>query len=339
MSHKPLAQEHIPDDEAAAIEQLIAILSKKIIAEKEGDNVVRRDAHPKMHGLVKADFIIEANLRPELAVGLFAKPATYPAWIRFSNQNAKRQADNVRDIRGMAVKLMGVPGKKLLEGEEDASTHDFVTISSPKLVSTDAGDFLALLKAFTKNPLEEALFCLTHPKTTLTILTTFKNFACPLKTRYWSTTPYLFGDGRAVKYCFTPQVITEAEDTDDLGENFLRESMVTQLNQTDAWFDFCVQFQTDADKMPIEDANAEWDEKVSPFHKIATVRIHPQQFDNAARDQYGEHLSFNPWHALPEHRPLGGVNRARRKVYAAISKVRHGQNGVARMEPDHYEID
>lgn len=338
MSNFPLAHEAIPDDEEDAITELVQILSKKIINEKDG-SIIRRDAHPKMHGLVKADFIIEPNLAPELAVGLFAKAATYPAWIRFSNQNAERQADNIRDIRGMAIKLLDVPGPKLLDGEESASTHDFLTISGPNLVTADAREFLDLLKAFTANKLTEALFCLTHLKTTKTIFNTFKNYANPLQIRYWSTTPYLLGEGHAVKYSCIPQTIAADGDGEGKDDNYLREAMVAQLDEKDAWFDFCVQFQTDAESMPIENANEVWDEAVSPFHKVASIRIPKQQFDNATRDKYGENLSFNPWHALAEHRPLGGVNRARRVVYAAISKERHEQNGEPRREPNGYEID
>jgi hypothetical protein len=33
-------------------------------------------------------------------------------------------------------------------------------------------------------------------------------------------------------------------------------------------------------------------------------------------------MSFNPWHALPEHRPLGDMNRARREIYWAMSAFR-----------------
>lgn len=338
MSELPLAQETIPDDEAETITELVRVLSKKIMDEKDG-SIIRRDAHPKMHGLVKADFMIEPNLPPELAVGLFAHPATYPAWIRFSNQNAQPQADNKRDVRGMAIKLLNVPGPKLLEGFENATTHDFVTISSPNLVTSDAKEFLGLLNAFTSNKLAEALFCLTHLRTTKTILETFKNYDNPLHIRYWSTTPYLLGDGRAVKYSNVPQFVAVDHDADDKDDNYLRQVMVAHLNGKDAWFDFCVQFQTDAETMPIEDANEVWDEAVSPFHKVASIRIPRQQFGNPVRDKYGENLSFNPWHALAEHRPLGGVNRARRVVYSAISKERHEMNGEVMREPNGYEIE
>ena len=47
-----------------------------------------------------------------------------------------------------------------------------------------------------------------------------------------------------------------------------------------------------------------------------------------------ENLSYTPWHSLPDHRPIGGINRARKVVYEAISKVRHDYNAVPRREPD-----
>jgi hypothetical protein len=36
--------------------------------------------------------------------------------------------------------------------------------------------------------------------------------------------------------------------------------------------------------------------------------------------------SFNPWQALPEHRPLGAINRLRKNVYAAVIVYRHARN-------------
>ena len=59
-----------------------------------------------------------------------------------------------------------------------------------------------------------------------------------------------------------------------------------------------------------------------------------QTFDTTARMSFGENLSYTPWHCLPEHRPLGGINRARRVVYEAISKVRHKSNNEPRREPE-----
>ena len=74
----------------------------------------------------------------------------------------------------------------------------------------------------------------------------------------------------------------------------------------------------------------------APGGARGAVRVHgaAEEFSTPARDAFGEHLSFIPWHALPEHKPLGAVNRIRRVVYASVSKLRHQHNGVARREPE-----
>jgi hypothetical protein len=104
-------------------------------------------------------------------------------------------------------------------------------------------------------------------------------------------------------------------------------------------FDFAVQLQTNAGTMPIEDPGHAWDEKVSPWRKLATIRILRQEFDSEAQRAFGENLFFTPWHCLPAHRPLGGINRARRVIYELISAFRHEWNQVPRCEPTGWDID
>ena len=66
------ASEKIPQDEKQHIEDLRQRLSAKIQREYQ-KGVMRRDAHPKTHGVVRAYFIVEPDLPPELRVGLFAR--------------------------------------------------------------------------------------------------------------------------------------------------------------------------------------------------------------------------------------------------------------------------
>ena len=80
------AQEDPPAGEEAFIRDLADRLKAKIIKENP-TGIMRRDAHPKMHGVVKAEFIVEQDLPEALRVGIFKEPKTYLAWIRFSNQN------------------------------------------------------------------------------------------------------------------------------------------------------------------------------------------------------------------------------------------------------------
>ncbi len=110
----------------------------------------------------------------------------------------------------------------------------------------------------------------------------------------------------------------------------LRLALVAALKDSEARFDLLAQVQTDAVATPIEDPTVEWG---SPWQKVATIHIPAQVFDTPEQRTFGENLSFTPWHSLPEHRPLGGINRARKEIYRAISKQRHELNGVPRREP------
>lgn len=85
--------------------------------------------------------------------------------------------------------------------------------------------------------------------------------------------------------------------------------------------------------MPIENAAVAWREADAPFQKVATLVIEQQVFDTPERQEFGDRLSFNPRRCLPEHRPLGGLNRARRQVYRALSALRHGRNAAVAAEP------
>ena len=58
---------------------------------------------------------------------------------------------------------------------------------------------------------------------------------------------------------------------------------------------------------------------------VATLRIPPQQVDPSGDlATKCESMSFNPWHALAEHRPMGGMNRLRKVVYQASIAKRAG---------------
>lgn len=336
MTKMQIAQERIPPGEAQYTEDLAARLKAKIIRDNP-TGIMRRDAHPKMHGVVKAEFIVEPNLPPELQVGIFKEPTIYQTWIRFSNQDGSINPDSGGDIRGMAIKLMGVPGQKVLESEQDEQTHDFIVISTNVFVTKDVKEFDDLIKSLTGSIFTKIWFFLTHWRVGLNLYKSMITFANPLQIRYFSTTPYLFGIS-AVKYSAIPRIDVPDTIPSDPPNDYLRLAMMKQLKNGEAIFDFAVQFQTDAETMPIEDPGHEWKESISPFRKVATLRILRQEFDNEKQKEFGENLSFSPWHALPEHRPLGGINRARKVVYRAISTFRHEYNHAVRTEPRSWEI-
>jgi hypothetical protein len=326
-----LAREDPPPGEQAHIDSLIRRLRAKMERDYAAGRMLR-DAHPKMHGCVRAEFSINADLPQDLAIGVFQRERTYQAWMRFSNSSGSVAPDSKGDIRGVAIKLMSVEGTKLLPDETDGTTHDFILISDDRFVTRDVAEFDRLVGALTGGPLKMLWFFVCNPRAARNLLTGLKRFSNPLTIRYFSCVPYLLGS-RAVKYSLTPRNAHDEAPPANPSEDYLKEAMARQLASSAAVFDFAIQFQMDPKAMPIEDPGVRWEEAVSPFHKVGTITIPAQVFDTPARQEFGDNLSFNPWRSLPEHRPLGGISRARLQVYQALSSFRHERNQSPRAEP------
>lgn len=328
--------EALYENEAQFAQHIAAAIAAQL---QDGERPAHRDAHPRAHGCVRAEFRVDDDVPPNLAQGVFVPSRSYPAWIRFSNGNPDAtRHDAEGDVRGMAIKLLGVPGEKLLPDERGAQTQDFVLMSHPVFFSDDPRRYLDLVQVTgIKNPLKKKLkeflalgltgALIAHKATSLKI-------ASPLETRYWSTVPYRLGDPphkQAVKFSARPAGPPMATIPGNPAPQFLRDTMVRQLAAGEARFDFLIQPRR-AD-MSVENSMVEWKEADAPFVKVATITIPRQQFGTPERDQFGENLSFTPWHALPQHRPLGAVNRIRRLVYQTISRLRHDLNKAPRQEP------
>lgn len=307
--------------EAAHVAEMIDILRRKMERDYAAGKT-QRDAHPKTTGVLRGKFIVPHDLPDALRVGVFAEPRTFDCWVRTSNSSGKPQSDAVPDARGLAIKLLAPRHKG--DGGERGLGQDFVLLSSPTMPLGTVALFRdAVYHTIESSPLLlAAKFALTgHAGALLGLLGLRVTPGSPLGIRYWSTTPYSFGAGAAVKYSLLPNHARPASKPGKPGEDYLAEAMQAHLGKHDCVFDFCVQLRRDG--MPIEDAAVLWNEGRSPFTKVATLVIPAQQFRTARRQALGEQLAFSPGHALPEHAPLGGLNRARIKIYAALSKFRH----------------
>src|SRR5512140_224474 len=105
-------KENLPEGEAARFatyaEQVHALQKKHAENGKAA-----RGLHAKGHGGLRATLEVLADLPAHAKHGVFATPRTFDAFVRFSNGSGKRQSDKAGDVRGIAVKLVGVPGKKV----------------------------------------------------------------------------------------------------------------------------------------------------------------------------------------------------------------------------------
>ncbi|MGV3524725.1 MAG: catalase family protein [Candidatus Sericytochromatia bacterium] len=298
-----------------------------------------RDVHAKHHGCVKAFFEVHPDkLPPAQRVGVLARPQRFASWVRFSNGSGAPKPDSEGDIRGMAIKLMGVPGTKLLESESQAQTQDFLLINTPRFFIDDLNDYVKFIQATTAGGAALAGFAVTHPGVMYQIYQIFKQpVTNPLETEFFSTTPYKLGN-TASKYRARPCRTGLTPMPAQPGPNFLRENMAKSLQQQGSCFEFMVQLRTDPASMPVEDATVAWSEQKAPWIPVATLQIPAQSFDSPRQMGFCENLSFTPWHSLPEHKPLGAPNRVRKSVYELVSRFRHATNGVPPQEPSGHDL-
>jgi hypothetical protein len=313
-------------DEQKHIDEAVQFALDNVAKGRQENGKSSRDAHVKAHGCVRGEFDLDPDRPSDLKLGAFAQDKSYPVWVRFSSSSPRAQSDKNGDGLGMAIKLMGVPGEKLLDSEKNAQTQDFLLVNHPVFVTSNLPDYLSLQK----NPL---WFAATHPKSAWVVSRLLgKKNADPSEIQYWSMAAYALGQ-RAAKYTAVPCENPVTAYPEIPTDNYLGDNLEEHLTKRGICYYFMVQVQKDRESNPVEDPMVEWKEDVSPFRKVATLRIPPQAFRSAKQQEFCENMSFTPWHSLPEHQPLGNLNRARRYIYEAVSKQRHGDNGVPRVEP------
>jgi len=271
-----LGKEYPEPNEHSIAEDIVKLLKDEMLRMYPPGKRHLRQIHPKLNGCVKAEFIVEHDLSPELRVGIFKEARSYPAWLRFSNGKTKPLPDYKKDIRGLAIKLMNVPGKKLDLNHPGITSHDFILMNTKNFVAKDVKKFRDILTVVT-TPFSFG----SLPRkigiafSNLDVLKGAGKAAIkitnPCEIPYFSTTPYRFGEeAKAVKYAVLPSGSNQLLNPDKASEDLLRNNFAATIKENELRFDFCIQFQTDAEKMPVEDPTVVWD---SPFIKLATIRI------------------------------------------------------------------
>lgn len=334
-----LGEEKIPPEEAQATQEILQLIAKGYSHHKPSETT-GRIIHHKEHGCVHADFNIYKNLPEKIRFGIFKESKNYPAWIRVSNGSGSRQHDGVPDGRGLAIKLMNVDGEKL---SDERGTQDFLLQSAPNFFAKDVAAYVKFMKQAADpgfkgiaEMMKDVDLRDKNDRESVGILMksgdTPKN---PLTANYYSALPQKLGPQAMKLHARVCPGVKEPEAgfTQRFKKDFLKSIMAKHLSEKSACIQLLVQVQTDAVKMPVEDANVVWDENLSPFIPVAEISIPKQTFLSEKRQEFCENVSFSPWHSLPEHRPLGGLNRVRKTVYEHSQNFRHKLNNQRPSEP------
>ena len=338
--------EKVPPAEGAAID----FIRDKALQELErrypvtDQTVVRRDAHAKAHGCVKAIFQVDEQLPEKLRVGTFAQPGKrFKAWIRFSNGAFEPGTDAGPDGRGMALKIIDAdPDHPLVQPQDPIPVHDILMINYPVFFSPNVADYKDFADAGALTGNVDALkryfasgfnpFAWRVRQGYVAYRIASGPLSSPLGAEYFSMTAFAYGSGRAVKYSAkacssapTPPPRTKTYD-------FLGDALYSTLLEGEACLELLVQERVG--DMSVEDALTEWPQSQSIYRRIGTIRISAQDTRAAGRIDFCENLTFNPWHAPEDQRPLGGINRVRRAVYDAISSYRLLRNKASESDPN-----
>ncbi len=316
-------------------QEVLRLMRDKLVQDTGKDPVMLRDAHPKHHGCVKANVSIDpAKLPVTQQVGLFAKKSDYQGLIRFSNGSPNsKQPDGTNDVRGFALKVMGVPYASYLQNvglESGNPVHDFVFMNSPVFFNESSEDYVKLISASQGSFLRLGWFALTHPRALAILLkASSQKVGNPLDPDYHSAVPYRLGDHSMRMKIASCKANKDAKPKKPHAD-FLGHKLAEYLAKNEGCFDFYLQVNNDPKKNKVEKAMSAWKTDKSPYVWVGKITV-PVQADvrSEKRQEFCENVSFNPWRAPEENRPLGAVNRIRLEVYTRQAEFRHDHNKVA----------
>lgn len=286
-----------------------------------------RALHRKQILGLKASFEVLSDLPEAARHGLFAVPGVHEAWLRLSNGSFDRGPDAKPDIRGFAIKVLGVNGPGAL-GSGDTVSQDFLLINRSVFSFSKSEEFMAFVLAAAKGGGALLKHVLGRygvfggiafmKRLAAGMGKPFKGFACDV---FHSAAPIACGP-----YAVRVRLAPSGNPVPPAGPCDWDQDMKTRLAQAaPVAFDFQLQFFVDEASTPIEDAAVDWEESVAPYVTVARLHIARQDFTDASAREFQDKVEaavFDPWMALMDHRPLGDVMRARKVVYFASEKAR-----------------
>ncbi|MEI8259667.1 MAG: catalase, partial [Deltaproteobacteria bacterium] len=286
--------------EAARVEALTAQLvsMQQTVSAAEGKG---RALHRKQVLGLNATLEVLGDLPAHARHGIFESPGTRDALVRLSNGAAKRQGDAVPDVRGFALKVLGVEGPSAL-GSGTTDCQDILCINASRFAFPSGIDFLEFVVAMGRSPGAALWYMLGRygfgafgrlSALKKGISKPFSGFATET---FHSTNPLACG-AHAMKLRLSP-THGQAPGAQPLD---LAEDVAARLRKGPLTFDLQAQFFVSEAATPIENADQDWAEADAPFVTVARLVL-PQQDPASAEGRATaarcEGERFDPWRAL-----------------------------------------
>jgi hypothetical protein len=344
--------EEIQPNETQLIDETVASMARvnRLMFEKHRHAI--RDAHAKSHGILRGELHIAPGLPEHLAQGLFKEAKTYPVIIRLSTSPGAIEPDSKPAVKGFGLKIIGVEGKKFLPDQAYAATQDFLMVNDtiiptgtvkayhdmqlrlekmlhgPEFVQTVVNEAAVLA--------DKALEAVGLKKEVPVVVQAHPNRHI-LGETYTTLGALRYGDyvGKVAVAPLSANVQALVGQDVELKEPGAYRDLVVEFFRTQgAEYELRVQLCTDLAIMPVEDASINWPQDQSPYQVLGKIVIPAQEAFSPARRVFGDDvLSYNPFHCLPAHQPLGSINRVRLQAYESSTAYRHHMNAQPRTEP------
>jgi len=276
-----------------------------------------------------------------LGLGLYRLPRRYRVRARFANGRSERQDDKKPDERSLSFSLDLGNGAR-----QDFSMNSAYMFPIPSLSAFNVVFTMSLIKGIRagKGTDQTKKYILSRLKNALGVHTlrrardvvrtmrnaykvTRRKVESYRHTSYWSGTAFRHGERDAVKYIAVPsdgEVLGDPPAEATIG--YLQDDLRNWVNveQKPVSFDFKLQFldadhmHLDGKKFPawqwVEDPTLNWDAAGAKEYLVGRLTIFPGSIEEDCDDP-AIFPAFDVTHnSLPEHKPLGRINRGRAVV-------------------------
>ena len=367
-----LNQEYIPPNEANVLRaygqkfaELHAAQHRQNQKEHPELNAKMRGMHAKNQGCVDGTIVFN-NLGSDWNIGVFNQ-VNRPMKIvaRFSNASGNIQADNEKDLRGLAVKILS-PGMPSIEGAPRLGEYDFLMTNAPSHHAKNIVDLMEFTEAMAQGGATKIAYLGRHPFITSKLLAqTSRKVGSLVNESYWGRAPFALGQNKTIKYFAEPVTQRVPRDLSKdkkllykkklaklIEENDLKairilsghkselskfekrlEDLSKENNSERLKLDLVYQMENSHKTDFNFFVQAQEDSVAEPIEDhFVEWRSQPHLIGKISfpkqiprNDEACEKMVFNPWNAHPENRPLGNMNRARKVVYGGAEKFRLGR--------------
>lgn len=290
-----------------------------------------------------------SDVLARLRQGLYREPGQYPARARFANGGSQQKDDRGPDERAMSFSVDLGQGSRQDFSMNSASIFPIPSLGAFNFVfmmsllkGRHAGKASEEAKAYISARLKSAISLRTLGRLPEVISTirhakkvTHREVRSFRQTAYWSGTAFAHGDKDAIKYLAVPcEGESLGEPPAGAGVDYLQQDLRDWVNTQGrpVSYDFRLQF-LDAGKMRlgakqfpvwkwVEDPTLDWDAAGARDWLVGRLTIPAGSISDDCDDPAVFPAFDVSGNALPEHWPLGRINRGRAVVETESRKNR-----------------